>query len=95
MGLQPLGARVLVKPQKAEEKTAAGIILPDTAKEKPQQGKVVAVGSGRLLTDGKRAQMEIKTGDQVIYAKYGGTELKHEGEKYLIISESDILAIIE
>jgi len=95
MSFQPLGDRVLVKPLEAAEKTATGIVLPDTAREQPQQGEVMAVGPGRLLDNGERVKPEVKAGDRVLYAKYGGTELKREGEKYLIISERDILAIVE
>ncbi|MGI9860560.1 co-chaperone GroES [Moorella naiadis] len=95
MSFQPLGDRVLIKPLEAEEKTAAGIVLPDTAKEKPQQGEVVAVGPGRLLDNGERGKMEVKAGDRVLYAKYAGTELKQGDTKYLVLSERDILAIVE
>ena len=90
--LQPLADRLVVKPIEAEEKTKAGIYLPDTAKEKPQEGEVVAVGPGRLSEDGKRIAMDIKVGDIVIYAKYGGTEIKIDDEEYMILRESDILA---
>jgi chaperonin GroES len=90
--LQPLADRLVVKPIEAEEKTKAGIYLPDTAKEKPQEGEVVAVGPGRLSDDGKRIAMDIKVGDIVIYAKYGGTEIKIDEEEYMILRESDILA---
>ena len=90
--LQPLADRLVVKPIEAEEKTKAGIYLPDTAKEKPQEGEVVAVGPGRLSDDGKRIAMDIKIGDIVIYAKYGGTEIKIDEEEYMILRESDILA---
>jgi len=90
--LQPLADRLVVKPIEAEEKTKAGIYLPDTAKEKPQEGEVVAVGPGRLSDDGKRIAMDIKVGDIVIYAKYGGTEIKVDDEEYMILRESDILA---
>ncbi len=90
--LQPLADRLVVKPIEAEEKTKAGIYLPDTAKEKPQEGEVVAVGPGRLSDDGKRIAMDIKVGDIVIYAKYGGTEIKIDDEEYMILRESDILA---
>ncbi|MEE9366292.1 MAG: co-chaperone GroES [Dehalococcoidales bacterium] len=90
--LQPLADRLVVKPIEAEEKTKAGIYLPDTAKEKPQEGEVVAVGPGRLSDDGKRIAMDIKVGDVVIYAKYGGTEIKIDEEEYMILRESDILA---
>jgi chaperonin GroES len=90
--LQPLADRLVVKPIEAEEKTKAGIYLPDTAKEKPQEGKVVAVGPGRLSEDGKRIAMEVKVGDIVVYSKYGGTEIKVEDEELIILRESDILA---
>jgi chaperonin GroES len=93
--LKPLGDHVLVKPLSKEEKTQGGIILPDTAKEKPQAGEVIAVGPGRLLENGTRIQPEVKTGDKVIYAKYGGTEIKLDGIEYLIMRENDILAIKE
>ncbi|HEY82835.1 MAG TPA: co-chaperone GroES [Dehalococcoidia bacterium] len=90
--LQPLADRLVVKPIEAEEKTKAGIYLPDTAKEKPQEGEVVAVGPGRLTEDGKRIAMDVKVGDIVIYAKYGGTEIKVDDEELIILRESDILA---
>jgi chaperonin GroES len=90
--LQPLADRVLVKPMEKEGKTKSGIYLPDTAKEKPQEGKVIAVGPGKMSDDGKRIEMDIKVGDIVIYAKYGGTEIKVDDEELLILSESNILA---
>ncbi len=90
--LQPLADRVVVKPIEREEVTKAGIVLPDTAKEKPQEGKVVAVGQGRVSDDGKRIPMNVKVGDIVIYAKYGGAEIKVEDEDLVILHESDILA---
>jgi len=90
--LQPLGDRVVVEPMPKEEVTKGGIVLPDTAKEKPQEGKVVAVGPGRLSDDGKRVVMDVKVGDLVIYAKYGGTEIKEDNEELIILRESDILA---
>jgi len=90
--LQPLADRVVVKPIEREEVTKGGIVLPDTAKEKPQEGEVIAVGPGRLSDDGKRITMEVKVGDRVIYAKYGGTEIKIENEELVILRESDILA---
>jgi len=90
--LQPLADRVVVKPIEREEVTKSGIVLPDTAKEKPQEGKVIAVGPGRLSEDGKRIAMDVKKGDIVIYAKYGGMEIKIEDEELLILRESDILA---
>lgn len=92
MDLKPLGDRVVVKPIVKEEITKGGIVLPDTAKEKPQEGEVIAVGPGRLGEDGKRLEMELKKGDRVIYAKYAGTEWKDKGQEYLILRESDILA---
>jgi len=90
--LQPLADRLVVKPIEAEEKTKTGIYLPDTAKEKPQEGKVIAVGPGRLSEDGKRIAMEVKVGDIVVYSKYGGTEIKVDDEELIILRESDILA---
>lgn len=92
MNLKPLADRVVVKPMVKEEVTKGGIVLPDTVKEKPQEGEIVAVGPGRLGDDGKRIEMEVKKGDKVIYAKYAGTEWKYKGEEYLILRESDILA---
>ena len=91
---QPFGDRVVVKPVEREEVSAGGILLPDTAQEKPQEGKIVAVGPGRTADDGKRIAMESKVGDLVVYSKSGGSELKEEGEDYLILRESDILAKI-
>ena len=90
--LQPLGDRLVVRPMEREGKTKAGIYLPDTAKEKPMEGKVIAVGPGRLTEDGKRIPMDLKVGDIVIYAKYGGTEIKVEDEELMILSEKDVLA---
>lgn len=95
MKLKPIGDRVVVKILEQEEKTKGGIVLPDTAKEKPQQGKVIAIGTGRILDNGQKVPLEIKEGDRVIFAKYAGTEVKIEGEEYLILSERDILAVIE
>ncbi|MBC7320853.1 co-chaperone GroES [bacterium] len=95
MKLKPLGDRVLVKPIAVEERTKSGIVLPDTAKEKPQQGKVLAVGQGRLLDNGQLVPLQVKEGDKVLYSKYAGTEVKIENEEYLILSERDILAIVE
>lgn len=92
--LKPLGDRVVIRVLEQEEKTASGIFLPDTAKEKPSQGEVVAVGPGKLQDDGKRAALDVKVGDKIIFSKYAGTEVKFEGTKYLIVSERDILAII-
>ena len=93
--LRPLGDRVVVKPTPREEMTKSGIVLPDTVKEKPQEGTVVAAGPGRILEDGKREAMDIKKGDKVLYAKYAGTEFKLEDEDLLIVSQKDILAIVE
>ncbi len=90
--LQPLGDRVLVKPIAKEEKTKSGIYLPDTAKEKPQEGEVIAVGPGKVDDNGKRIPMDLKVGDLVIYAKYGGTEIKVDDEELIILRESDVLA---
>jgi chaperonin GroES len=93
--LRPLGDRVVVQPSAREEMTKSGIVIPDTAKEKPQEGTILAVGPGRVLDDGKREQMDLKKGDKVLYAKYGGTEFKLDGEDLLIVSQKDILAIVE
>jgi len=95
MKLRPLDDRVVVKQSEAEEKTSGGIYLPDTAKEKPQMGKVVATGPGKLLDDGKRSQMSVKKNDEVLYAKYIGSDVEIDGEKYVILRESDILGIVE
>ena len=92
MNLKPLADRVVVKPLTKEEITKGGILIPDTAKEKPQEGEIIAVGPGKMGEDGKRIEMEVKKGDRVIYAKYAGMEWKHDGEEYLILRESDILA---
>ncbi len=93
--LKPLGARVVIKALEREEMTKSGIVLPDTAKEKPQEGKVLAVGPGDRDEDGKRVPVELKVGDRVLYQKYAGTEFKLEGEELLILSEKDVLAVIE
>ena len=93
--LKPLGGRVIVEPIEQEEMTAGGIILPETAKEKPQEGKILAAGPGERDEAGKRIAMEVGVGDKVLYAKYSGTEVKVEGKKLLILRESDILAIVE
>ena len=92
--IQPLGDRVVVKPAAKEEVTKSGIVIPDTAKEKPQEGTVIAVGSGRLLDNGDRAAIDVREGNRVLFAKYGGTEFKLDGEEYLVLKENDILAII-
>ncbi|HUX92756.1 MAG TPA: co-chaperone GroES [Ignavibacteriaceae bacterium] len=94
INLKPLADRVIIKPSEAEETTKGGIILPDTAKEKPIEGTVVAVGPGKISDDGKQVKPEIKVGDKVLYGKYSGTEVTVEGEEYLIMRESDIFAII-
>jgi chaperonin GroES len=93
--LKPLGGRVIVEPIEQEEMTAGGIILPETAKEKPQEGKILAAGPGDRDEDGKRVAMDVKVGDRVLYAKYSGTEVKVDGKKLLILKENDILAIVE
>ena len=95
MAIQPLADRVLVKALESEEKTKGGIVLPDTAKEKPQKGEIIAIGSGRLLEDGTMKSLEVKVGDKVIYGKYAGTEIKVKDEEYLILREEDILAILK
>lgn len=96
MSLRPLGDRVIVEPVEKDEMTAGGIILPETAKEKPQQGTIVAVGPGRRDEEGKRIPMDVKVGDRVLFAKYAGTEVKlEEDEKVLVLKESDILAVVE
>jgi chaperonin GroES len=93
--VKPLDDRVLVHPSEAEEVTAGGIVLPDAAREKPQRGKVIAAGPGKLLENGKRAEMEVKVGDQVVYGKYSGTEIELSGETYVILRESDILGVLD
>jgi chaperonin GroES len=95
MKLKPLADRLVVKPRESEETTASGIILPETAKEKPQQGEVLAVGPGRRDDDGKRVEMDVTVGDIVLYAKYAGTEVKVNSDKLLILKESDILAVVD
>jgi chaperonin GroES len=96
MKLQPLGDRVVIEREEAQEKTAGGIVLPDTAKDKPQQGKVVAVGDGRVTKDGKRRPLQVKAGDKVLFTSYAGDEFKIDGDKkVLLMREDDILAVIE
>ncbi len=95
MKLKPLDDRVVVKPQDAEEKTTGGIVLPDTAKEKPMMGKIVAIGSGKLLDNGKRAKLSGKKGDVVLYGKYGGSDVEIDGTEYKILRESEILGVVE
>ena len=94
VNVKPLADRVLVKPAAAEEKTKSGIIIPDTAKEKPMQGEIIAVGKGKVSEDGKLTPLQVKVGDKVLYGKYAGTELTYEGDEFLIMRESDIFAII-
>jgi chaperonin GroES len=94
MKIKPLADRVIIKPAVAEERTKGGIILPDTAKEKPVVGEIVAVGPGKVSDDGKKVPMEVKVGDKVLYGKYSGTEVTYEGEEYLIMREADIFAIV-
>ena len=92
--MKPINDRVVVKPAPAEEKTAGGIIIPDTAKEKPQEGEVIEVGTGRTLDNGQKVALEVKKGDRVIFAKYAGSEIKVDGQDYLVLSERDILAVV-
>ena len=92
--LKPLGDRIVIELIEAEEKTSSGIVIPDSAKEKPQEGKVIAAGTGRVLENGQRIDLEVKEGDRIIFSKYSGTEVKHEGNEYLILRESDVLAVI-
>jgi chaperonin GroES len=94
MAIKPLADRVVVKPSEAEEKTSGGIILPDTAKEKPQEGTVIAVGPGKVSENGNKVTMEVKVGDKVLYGKYSGTEIVIDGVEHLIMRESDILAVV-
>jgi chaperonin GroES len=94
VNIKPLGDRVVIRPANKEEVSAAGVILPDTAKEKPQKGTIVAVGPGKILDNGQRQIPEVAEGQTVLYAKYAGTEVKVEGEEYLILSEKDVLAIV-
>jgi chaperonin GroES len=95
MNLKPLGDRLIVEPIEQEEMTTSGIVLPETAKEKPMQGKVIAIGPGARQEDGSRIAMDVSTGDTVLYAKYAGTEVKIENKKYLILKETDVLAIVQ
>ena len=95
MKIRPLGDRLLVKRIEEEEKSKGGIIIPDSAKEKPQEGKVVAVGKGKILEDGKLVPLEVKAGDRILFGKYAGTDVKIEGEEHLIMREDDVLGIIE
>ena len=95
MKTKPLGEKILVKRFDAEEKTAGGIVLPDAAKEKPKEGKIIALGDGKLLDSGERAKFQVKKGDRVVFTSYAGTEIDIDGEEYLLMTEDDILAIIE
>ena len=95
MKIRPLGDRILLKRIEEEDKSKGGIIIPDTAKEKPQEGRVIAVGKGRMLDDGKLVPLEVKKGDRVLFGKYSGTEVQIEGEEHLIVKEDDILGVIE
>ncbi|MCA1322133.1 co-chaperone GroES [Bacillus tianshenii] len=92
--LKPIGDRLVIELVQSEEKTASGIVLPDSAKEKPQEGKVVAVGTGRVLDSGERVALEVTEGDSIIFSKYAGTEVKYEGKEYLILKETDVLAVV-
>jgi len=95
MKLVPLNDKIVIERLEADEKTAGGIILPDTAKEKPKQGKVVSLGDGKLLEDGKRALFQVKVGDKVLFTSYAGNEVTHEGKEYLIMTEEDVLAVVD
>jgi chaperonin GroES len=95
MNIKPLGERIVIKVLESEEKTKSGIVLPDTAKEKPQMGEILAVGPGKTLENGQKVPMEVKVGDKVLFAKYAGTEVKLDDEEYMVLKESDVLAIIE
>jgi chaperonin GroES len=95
MKIRPLADKVIVERIEAENKTAGGIVLPDSAKEKPQRGKVISVGEGKLLDDGSRSKMQVKKGDEVLFTSYAGTEVKLDGKEYVIMDESDIMAVIE
>ena len=95
VAIRPLEDRILVQANEAETTTASGLVIPDTAKEKPQEGTVLAVGPGRFDDNGKRVPVDVKVGDTVIYSKYGGTEVKYQGEEYLVLSARDVLAVIE
>lgn len=92
--LRPLGDRIIIELIEVEEKTASGIVLPDSAKEKPQEGKVIAIGTGRVLENGTRVELDVNEGDRIIFSKYSGTEVKYENNDYLILRESDVLAVI-
>jgi len=95
MKIVPLNEKIVVERLEADEKTAGGIILPDTAKEKPKQGKVISVGEGKLLDDGKRSPFQVKVGERVLFSSYAGNEVTHEGKEYLIMTEDDLLAVVD
>ena len=95
MKIVPLNDKIVIERLEADEKTAGGIILPDTAKEKPKQGKVISLGDGKLLEDGKRAVFQVKVGDRVLFTSYAGNEVTHEGKEYLIMTEDDVLAVVD
>ncbi len=95
MNVKPLGEKILLKRLEAEGKTAGGILLPETAKEKPKQGRIIALGDGKLLENGERARFQVKNGDKVLFSSYGSTEVKIDGDEYLLMSEDDILAVID
>ncbi|MEK7852504.1 MAG: co-chaperone GroES [Planctomycetota bacterium] len=95
MNVKPLGEKILIKRVEAESKTAGGILLPDSAKEKPKEGKIIALGDGKLLKNGDRAKFQVKKGDKVLFTSYGGAEVKIDGEEFLLMSEEDILAVID
>ncbi len=94
VSIKPLEDRIVIKSLEAEQTTASGLVIPDTAKEKPQEGEVLAVGPGRIDDKGNRVPLDVQVGDRVIYSKYGGTEIKHQGEEYLILSARDVLAVV-
>lgn len=94
MSIKPLGDKIVVERLEAEEKTSGGIVLPDTAKEKPKEGKVIAVGEGKLLENGKRAKFQVKKGDRILFSSYAGTEVTVDGKEYLVMSEEDVLAVV-
>lgn len=95
ISIRPLEDRIVVRPLEAEQMTESGLVIPDTAKEKPQEGEIIAIGPGKLNDNGKRLPMEVKTGDIVLYSKYGGTEIKTSGQEYLVLSSRDVLAVIK
>lgn len=95
MNITPLGERIVIKVLESEERTKSGILIPDTAKEKPQMGEVKAVGSGKMLENGQKVALDVKVGDKVLFAKYAGTEVKLDGEEYMVLKESDVLAIVK